>query len=254
MSESLKPRSFLISFLFIFILTFGIISNGTAINYRAGVKKDEELIWKCNVCNMVEMNIIFGNDWDNSGLFENLNKGKKMKWEIKNTEVNETNIVIEVDLWLWKSGKNWGIKDNTSQIIYMSNPKTYTEDSNFSNYAFLVPFLFPVPVNEYLGNLKLNEWYDVDNRVLTTLHVEITKGLILPNYPTKDISIISIYNERGILTSYKLYLGGNVVIVDVSFTTLPFFVIPTLVSLTVCLSIGVIIYILEKKKSTKYFK
>ena len=199
------------------------------------------------------MSILFGNNWDNSGLFEDLNKGKKMKWEIKNTEVNDTNIVLEVDLWLWNSGNNWGIKDSSLEIMYLSNPKTYIEDLDFSNNAFLVPFLFPVPVSEYLGNLKLNEWYDVDNRVLTTLNVEITKDLIVPNYPTKDINIIAIYNERGILTSYKLYVKGNVVIVDISFSKLPFFVIPTLVSLTVVLSIGVIIYILKKKQSIKNY-
>ena len=249
----MKPNSFLISFLFIFILIIGIIPNGTAINYGIGVNRDEELIWKCNVSNKGEMSILFGNNWDNSGLFEDLNKGKKMKWDIKNTEVNETNIVLEVDLWLWNSGDNWGIKESTFQIMYLSDPKIYTEDKNFSNYAFLVPFLFPVPVSEYLGNLKLNEWYDVDNRVLTTLNVEITKDLIVPNYPTKDINIIAIYNERGILTSYKLYLRGNVVIVDISFNKLPFFVIPTLVSLTVVLSIGVIIYILKKKQSIKNY-
>jgi len=249
----LKPNSILISFLFIILLIIGIIPNGTAISYGIGVNRDEELIWKCNVCNNGEMSILFGNNWDNSGLFEDLNKGTKMKWEIKNTEVNDTNIVLEVDLWLWNSGNNWGNKDSTFQIMYLSNPKTYSEEFNFSNYAFLVPFLFPVPVSEYLGNIKLNKWYDVDNRVLTTLNVEITKDLIVPNYPTKDINIIAIYNERGILTSYKLYVKGNVVIVDISFNKLPFFVIPTLVSLTVCLSIGVIIYILKKKQSIKNY-
>ena len=249
----MKPRSFLMSFLLTFILILGIISNGTAINYGIGVKKDEELIWKCNVCNKDEMSILFGNNWDTKGLFEDLNKGNRMKWNIKNTEINDTKIIIELELWLWNSGKNWVNNDTILQIIYFANPKIYTKELNFSNYAFLVPFLFPVPVSEYLGNLRLNEWYDVDNRVLTTLNVEITKDLIALNYPTKDFNVIAIYNERGILTSYKLYVKGNVVIIDISFIELPFFVIPTLVSLTVCLSIGVIIYILNKKQIIKNY-
>ncbi|MFX1573894.1 MAG: hypothetical protein ACFFB0_14190 [Promethearchaeota archaeon] len=253
MSERLRLRSFLLSFLIIIIFILSIISDGTAINYGVGVKKEEELVWNCNVCNKDEMKILFGNNWDNSGFFEDLNRGSKMKWKIKNIEINDTYLVIKVELWKWNSEKNWGIKDSNFQIIYFINPKTYVNALNFSNYAFLVPFLFPIPVSEYLGNLKLNEWYDVDNRVLTTLNVEITKDQILTDYPTKDIKIIAIYNERGILTSYKLYIKENVVIVDISFNKLPYFVIPALVCLTVCLSTAVIIYILKKKQSIKKY-
>jgi len=251
MSEKLTRRSLLLFFFLISILTFGFISRGNAINYGIGINKNDELIWKCKVCNKGEMNKVFGNNWDNTGLFENMKKGAKMKWGIKNTVINESTIVIEINLWLWNNEENWSIKDGEFQIIYPSNPKTYDKDLNFTNYAFLVPFLFPVPVSEYLGNLKLDGWYDVDNRVLTTLNVEISKDLILPNYPSKVINIIAIYNERGILTSYKLYIRGNVVIVDISFDKIPFFVIPALVSLTVCLSIAAIIYILNRKILTK---
>ncbi len=238
----------MIGFILLFILNIYTTSNGTAIKYGAGVNKNEELLWTCNVCDKDEMKDIFGNDWDNSGLFENLSRGKKMKWQIKDIDENDLTIDIEIDEWLWNDHDNWGIYDNNFQISYFSNPKYYIEDINFSNYAFLVPFLFPIPVSEYLGELNFSKWYDVDNRVLTTLNIEITKDSIMQNYPIKDITIIAIYNERGILTSYKLYLTGNIVILDISYDYLPFYVIPTLFGLTAIITIAIIVYIIKRRR------
>ena len=117
-----------------------------------------------------------------------------------------------------------------------------------------LPFWFPIPVGEYMGGLDLNAWYDVDNRVLPTLNVDISKDAISPGYPNKDIEIIAIYNEEGILSSYKLYTKGNVVIVDIALDFLPFYVIPTLIILFTVLSLGVIVYIIKKYKSISLSK
>ncbi len=235
-----------ISFLFLLLMT--VMSNVHANEYSIGVKSEQELIWKCNVCNQNEMDNIFGNDWDDSGIFRNLSKGKKMKWEIVNVEVNETTITLNFSMWEWTSRNVWGVKDNDSQIIFFSNPKNYTQELNFSSYTSLVPFWFPVPVGEYMGSLELNKWYDVDNRVLPTLNVEIEKDTILPGLPSEDIKIIAIYNDQGILNSYKLYTKGNVVIIDISVYSLPFYVIPTLIGLTVGLSLSVILYSVKKRR------
>jgi len=252
----LKSRTIFISFLFIIFLTIDLASSGIAIKYGAGIEKDEEIIWNCKVSNTVEMERIFGVNWDNSGgPFENLRRGKNLKWKIKNVDVNETIIDIEIDEWLWNNDDDWGISDNNFKITYFSNLKEYEYiiENNFLNYSFFIPFLFPVPVSEFLGNIKLNKPYDVDNRVLTTINVDLSKDSILPNYPKKDISIIAMYNERGILMSYKLYLKGNIVIVDISLQSLPFYVIPTLVGLTMLIFISIIVYIIKRRKLKNNF-
>ncbi len=226
------------------------LHNVSALGYSTGVKQNQNFVWKCNVCNELEMNAIFGSLWDNFGDFKNLSTGKKMKWEVSNVVINETFISINIDTWDWSKKKNWGIKDNTSQIVYFTNPDNYSDDElNFSDYSSLVPFWFPTPVGEYLGGLNLIKWYDVDNRVLPTLNVEIPKNAITSNLPTKDIYIIAIYSDQGILDSYKLYTKGNVVIIDISLDFLPLYVIPSLVSLTVIFFIGIVIYVYKKRRT-----
>jgi len=228
-----------------------MIINVGAIKYKTGVKENDELIWKCRVCDDAEMNFIFGVGWDNSGIFQNLSVGKTMKWEIDSVQFNDTVIKIEFGEWFWRQNRNWGIKDNDSEIIYQANPSDYTEVLNFSSEKSFTPFWFPVPVGEYIGGLNLTEWYDVDNRVLPTLNVDIPKDAVLSGYPNKNIQVIAIYNDLGILSSYKLYTKGNVVIIDIALDFLPFYVIPSLAVLFTILSLGVIIYIIKKYKSTR---
>ncbi|MFX1376259.1 MAG: hypothetical protein ACFFA0_10630 [Promethearchaeota archaeon] len=251
MIKKLKRRLCLFSFLLIFFLSPGIVLNVGAIKYKTGVKGNDELIWKCKVCDEDELNLIFGTGWDNSGIFQNLSKGKMMKWVINSVDLNDTIIKIEFSVWFWTDNTTWGIKDNDSQIIFLTDPSSYAEEVNFSEYTSFTPFWFPIPVGEYMGGLNLNEWYDVDNRVLPTLNVDIPKDGIFSGYPNKSIKIIAIYNDQGILNSYKLYTKGNVVIIDIALDFLPFYVIPTLIILFTTLSLGVIIYIIWKYKSNR---
>ena len=224
------------------------ISRVNAAKFGTGIGIDDKLVWKCNVCKRSEMDAIFGMEWDDPGIFENISKGKKMKWEINKSEVNETHIKIEFSIWKWTNEVDWGINDSNSTIVYRSNPKDYSGVLNFSNYKSLVPFWFPTPVGEYMGGLNLYKWYDVDNRVLPTLNVEIGKNEILPGNPTKNIKIIAIYNDNGALNSYKLYIKDNEVVLDISLDYLPWYVIPTLIILAVIFSLGIIFYIIRKRK------
>ncbi|MFX1378319.1 MAG: hypothetical protein ACFFA4_04430 [Promethearchaeota archaeon] len=221
-----------------------IISIVNALDYGVGVSESQELIWTCKKCNQIEMNNIFGNEWKDSGVFKNLSAGKRMKWKINSIEVNQSFSKINISIWDWTSEKIWGIKDNDSEITYFFD----TLESNFTTYTSLVPFWFPVPVGEFIGSLELNNWYDVDNRVLPTLNVEIEKDEISLGFPLKRIKIIAIYNNQGILNSYKLYTTGNVVIIDISLEFLPIYVIPTLVGLLTALSVSIIIYLSKKRK------
>jgi hypothetical protein len=229
-----------------------MISNVYAINYGIGVNQNDELVWKCKVSKNSEIDLIFGSEWDSSGIFTNLSRGTKMKWKINTAEISDNISSIEYDMWYWSLKDDWGTKDNSSQVIFFVDPNNYTENYSFLNYTSLVPFWFPIPVGEYMEglNLRLNAWYDVDNRVLPTLNVDIPKGDISPGYPGKDINIIAIYNNRGILSSYKLYGKGNTVIIDISLEDLPFYVIPSLIGLVFAFSISITIYIIKKKSTS----
>lgn len=245
MYKNLKNKAQFVNFIIGVLLFSNTIVIVNALDYRIGVQEDQELIWKCNVCNQFEMNDIFGNEWDDSGVFKNLSIGKRMKWKINSIEINQSLSRINISIWDWTSEKIWGTKDNDSEITYFFD----STESNFTMYRSMVPFWFPVPVGEYLGNLKLNEWYDVDNRVLPTLNVEIEKDAISSGFPQKDIKIIAIYNEQGILNSYKLYSTGNVVVMDLSLDFLPFYVIPTLIGLIIGLSLSLGLFIYKKRRS-----
>ena len=244
-------KSFLFYFFLFFLLNCCIASNVNAINYGIGVYENQELIWKCNVCNQIEMNDIFGSNWNDYGILKNLSQGKRMKWRINNINVNESLIKINFSIWEWTRESIWGVRDNDSEISFFSNPSDYSQELNFSYYSSLVPFLFPIPVGEYMGGLSLNEWYDVDNRVLPTMNVGIRKDELSPGFPSQDINIIAIYNDQGILSSYKLYIEGNTVIVDIGFDFLPIYVIPALIGLICILSLSTILYLIKKKKSVK---
>lgn len=247
----MKRKSFLFNLFLSFLLISIFTSNVNASSYGFGVYENQELIWRCNVCNQIEMDNIFGNDWNDHGILKNLSQGRSMKWKINSVYVNESIAKFNYSIWEWKSESSWGIKDNDSEIIFFSNPSDYSQELNFTYYSSLVPFVFPIPVGEYIGGLNLNEWYDVDNRVLPTLNVEVEKDVISPGIPSRGIKIIAIYNDQGILNSYKLYTAGNVVIIDISFDVLPFYVIPTLIGLICVLSLSTILYLVKKRKSVK---
>lgn len=247
----MRRKSFLVNFLLFFLLTCCISSNVNANNYGIGVSEDQELIWKCKVCNRIEMNNIFGSSWNDYGILKNLSQGKMMKWKINNIDVNQTLVKINFSIWEWTSESIWGVKDNDSEISFFANPSDYLQELNFSHYSSFAPFLFPIPIGEYIGELSLNEWYDVDNRVLPTMNVVIRKDELSPGFPSRDINIIAIYNNQGILSSYKLYIEGNTVIIDIAFDFLPIYVIPALVGLVCILSLSTILYFLKKRKFVK---
>lgn len=242
----MKPKSIVIYIFFLFLSISGMLINVYAINYKVGISENEEIIWHCRVSNNNELEFIFGIGWDDSGIFTNLSRGAKMKWKITTTEINES-IKIEYNIWYWTLNENWGNKDGDKNITYHVNPTDYLKPLNFSGERSFVPFWFPVPVREYIGNLKLHLWYDVDSRVLATLNVFIPKDNIFLGYPNKDIKIIAIYNEQGLLSSYKLYGKDNTVIIDIILDSLPFYVIPSLVGFFTAILIGIVLYIRKKR-------
>ncbi len=245
----MKRSRLYLNFLILIFLFNIIFPSVSATNYVSGIYEDQELTWKCNVCNQIEMESIFGDNWDDFGIFNNLSQGKSMKWKINYIIVNETKININFSIWEWRFENIWGLKDYDSELSYLRNPGDYSQAINFSQYSSFVPFLFPIPIGEYIGGLDLINWYDVDNRVLPTLNVKINKNGISPGIPSKNIKVIAIYNDQGILNSYKLYITGNIVIIDLSLDFLPFYVIPTLIGLFIGFSLGIILYLIKRRNS-----
>ncbi|MFX0003489.1 MAG: hypothetical protein ACFE9C_02835 [Candidatus Hodarchaeota archaeon] len=240
----MKKKIYFFKIFLFFLLISNIISFVNALDYGVGVREDQELVWKCNVCNQIEMDTIFGSDWKDSGIFKNLSVGRRMKWKIDSIEVNQSLSRINFSIWDWTSEKIWGPKDNVLEITYFFD----SLESNFTQYTSLIPFWFPVPVGEFIGNLELNEWYDVDNRVLPTVIVELEKDAISLGFPQKNIKIIAIYNDLGLLSSYKLYTDGNIVIVDISLNFLPVYVIPILIGLFLGISLCLGLYAYKKRR------
>jgi len=245
----MRNRNLYISISLILFFIVGFTSDVAAQNYSLSFITNEDLVWKCNICNVNKMNELFGVNWSISGLFENLDQGKKMKWQVNTTKVNSTSLSATFNMWVWKNEDNWGSYDYVTEFSYLKDPSQFASNSNLSVALPFVPFWLPIPVSIYIGELKLNSIYDVDNRVLPTINVQVSKGFLEPSFPSENVFIIAIYNYDGILNSFKLYTGGNVVVIDIEFESISIYVISSTISLIGAFFIAIIIYVKKKRKN-----
>lgn len=244
----------LLSYTFLsLILVIGVIPNSVAIKYEIGVDDGDEFIWRCDVCDKDQMEKIFGNKWETS-MFEDLEQGTRMRWIIKKTDddeknyseetkENETVLRIVFNKWRWLSEDVWGNEDDEDEITHFKDPEDYPEDLIFANFA---PFWLPLPFGEYLKEMDLYEGYTIDSRVLLSITCEIEKNDLEGDYPTEYIKILALYNEQGILKSYKLYIKDHQVIIDISLESFLNQDIYLLPAITATLYVG-LIYIIYKK-------
>ena len=244
----MRNRNLYASVTLIFIFVISFTSDVVAVNYSLSFITNEDLVWKCDICDINKMNNLFGDNWSKSGLFENLSQGKRMKWQVNTTKVNSTSLSATFNMWVWNNEDNSGSYDYITEFSYLKDPSQYTSNSNLSVAIPFVPFWFPVPVSLYLGELVLNSIYDVDNRVLPTINVQVSKGFLEPLYPSEKVFIIAIYNYDGILSSFKLYTTGNVVVIDIRFESIPIYVIPSTIGLISAFFIAIILYVKKKRK------
>ena len=233
----------------LFLFISGFASNVSANGYQNGIKISDELIWNCHLCDNNKMDSLFGEFWDEAGIFENLTANRRMKWSVNMVEENSTTLSVLISIWKWRFEDNWGTQDNSSKFSYLKNPSLYPSSFNFTDILPFIPFWLPVPVGEYLGEMPLGEIYDVDNRVLPTLNVQVIKNSIHLNEPTESVYFIAVYNSNGILSSFKLYTSGNVVVIDISLENLPFFVIPSTIGLVLAFICSIVLYIKKKRKN-----
>ena len=231
----------------LFLFTLGFSSKVIAIGYQNGIKINDELIWNCHFCDDNKMDVLFGEFWNEAGIFENLSANSRMKWSVNMVEENSTTLSALVSIWMWQFEDNWGVQDNSSKFSYLKNPSLYPSGFNFTDVFPFIPFWLPVPVGEFLGEIPLGKIYDVDNRVLPTLNVQIIKNSIHLNEPTESVYFIAVYNSNGILSSFKLYTSGNVVVVDISLQDLPIFAILSTIGLLLTFVCSIVLYIKKKR-------
>lgn len=248
--------------LILIICTFiglGLIPRVRAIEYSAGVKEGDELIWICSIYQKEKMEQLFGNDWDeiNASVFKDMEEGAKMKWRIteiienailysNKTKNNESALSIKFDIWNWTKNVDWGSKDSQDQRSLFKNPLNNLDDLIYPNFA---PFWLPVPIGEYMKAMEpvLSSGYTVDGRVLLAITIELNIGDLDGTYPTEYVKVLALYNDKGIIRSYKLYITDHFVMVDISLESNPILEIPLIILLVVLSYIGLAI-VLSKIK------
>ena len=255
----MKNKSKLLMLMICTIIGLGLIPRVWAIDYGSGVKEGDELIWNCNVYQKQKMEQLFGNDWDkfNASVFKDLEKGARMKWKIteiienallysNKTKNNESALSIMFDIWNWTKNVDWGSKDSQDQRILFKNPLNNLDDLIYPNFA---PFWLPVPIGEYMKAIEpvLSSGYTVDGRVLLAITIELNIGDLDGTYPTEYIKVLAIYNDRGILRSYKLYITDHFVMVDISLESNPILEIPLIIAIVVLSYIGLAFVLLKIK-------
>ena len=210
----------------LFLILLGTVPGGRASNYEIGVEKGDEFIWKSKVCDEDKMRDLFGRNWNKNqtALFENLEQGARMRWIIKETEddkeiynskkqKNEEFLSITYKKWEWTDQEKWGDNDYEDYFDHYADPKDYPDDYIFTNFA---PIWLPLPLDDYLKEIDLYEGYNIDSRSIAALTCEIERNDWKGNYPTEFVKIQAMYDNQGILTSYKLFLKDNRVVIDIS--------------------------------------
>jgi hypothetical protein len=243
----IKKRDIYTSIMLLFLFTLSFSSNVIANEYQNGIKTNDELIWNCYLCDDNKMDALFGEFWNEAGIFKDLSSNSRMKWSVNMVEENSTTLSALISIWTWMSEDNWGTQDNSSKFSYLKNPSLYPRGFNFTDILPFIPFWLPLPVGEYLGEISLGDIYDVDNRVLPTLNVQIKKDSIHHNEPTETVYFIAVYNSNGILSSFKLYTSGNVVVVDISLESLEIIAILSTIGLVIAFVCTLVLYIKKKR-------
>jgi len=249
----MKAKYFLLGFLLLTMFAFsGMVR---AADYEIGFEEDDEFIWDCTICNEEEMEDIFTKDWDAEGVSEDIEKGKKMKIVITETNddlkgyssvtgKNETALGVKFDWWTWTdNGDDWGDEDYEDVGYYLlADPDHYPE----IYFVTLIPFpWFPIPVEEYLDELDLYKWYDVDGNKLTC---EIDEGELEEGYPEEDFTMEATYNDKGIMSKMIIFNDDDEVILKAVISgIIPGYELPILLGVAAISTIG-LIYLYKKKR------
>ena len=253
----MKLKSFLISYFLLLVILIVLTPSAKASDYEIGVEEGDTFIWNCNVCDNDKLDEILGKEWNDDGFFEDVEKVARMKWKIRDTDddekiyssetkENETVYSIEFGKWIWTTNDEWGDEDKDEESYLFKDPDDFSEDFIFPELA---PIWLPIPMGEYLKNIDLYEGYTIDARVIDSITCEIDRADIDDKYPKENIKIVAMYNEQGVLKSYKLYIGDHNVILDISlesFITINFLFLSII---TAIIYLGILYFIYRLIKS-----
>ncbi len=235
-------KNIIIEFLLVILLLFiACIPVIKAQEFYWGVNEGDVLIWSCSKCDDTQLKKIFGNGWNSYGLFQNLSSNKKMKIEIKDLFSSKNDLNISLSFWSWDYGNEWNKKKSNLNYSYPRLNISIDEFFDFYSSLPYIPLIFPIPIEEYITFLNSNPNYDVDNRVLPTINIQLK----INNF-TQPIFITAIFNGMGVLSWYKLYLTNNNVLIDITLEQVPVVSILSTTSLLVGFSIVIFIYLRKK--------
>ena len=263
----MKTKIIFISFLLFATMIIGLTKNTIANDdgkeddedYEIGeIKEGDEYIYVCNTFDEEKMKDAWGSHYDDVKLFENIQEGAKMKWEI--TEINDEDTMnstktraiedaytVKYDIWIWTSEEKFGDVDyENEEFSWFANPENHETDKAFDNTY--VPWV-PTDVIEYLDHLELYKWWYTDEDKLFYerfgqerqywYNPEIHKGKIL---------IEMTFNEEGILSSYKLMNEDEEVVLEFALEVELGYIIPIVVVIVAIIAALTVIYIVMRKK------
>ncbi len=234
------------------------IALGLNSEFEFDLAQNDEIIWVCNKCDKIELETIFEKNWSSIGWFQNIEEGKKLKLnivEISTFEQYTSNRLVTRDLRVIFNGN----LDNsyffhTSYIFSLFPNPNLTFDYAQDIIHTMIIFFFPTPIGEFINRLPPYPNRDVDTRVLPTINQKFPPNSLISNLPQTHIESISIYNDNGILSSFKMYTPGFNVFLELTLYYPP----PSISPLTFLL-LSVIIatigfYIYSEKKTIKKVK
>jgi len=258
-----KKLLFIISFLLFATLFIGLTTNTIANDddedYEIGeIKEGNEYIYVCNTFDEEKMKEAWGNHYDDVKLFENIQEGAKMKWEI--IEINDEDTMLSIktqaiedaytikyDIWIWTTEEKFeGADYENEEFSWFANPEDHETDKAFDdNY---VPWV-PTDVVQYLDHLELYKWwYTEEDKILYERFGQERQYWYNPQIHKGKILIEMTFNEEGILSSYKLLNEDEEVILEFTLEVeLGYIILIIIVILAVIAALTVIYFVLRDK-------
>jgi len=260
-----KKLLFFISFLLFATLFIGLTTNTIANeddeDYEVGFDVGDEFIYVCKTFDEEKMNDAWGKDWDDNTIFEGIEEGKKMKWEI--TEIDDDYTMyspetyktedayrVKYEIWMWSNDEKFSDVDSEEEeFSWLIIPGDHGTDLYFD--SILVPWV-PIEIEKYLDHLELYKWWYVDEDKLlfekfggerySWYDSDIHKGHIFTE---------TTYNEQGIVSSFKILNEAEEVILEFSLESETAFLIPLIIIIVAVISALAIVYIVMRKKGRK---
>jgi hypothetical protein len=262
----MKTKLILISFLLFATIIIGFTTNTIANDdddedYEVGLDEGDEYVWICNTFDEQKMKESWGNHYDDVKIFEDIEEGKKMKWEI--TDVNDEDRMnstrtraiedaysVKYDIWLWTDEAKFGDADHEDESFsWFADPEDIeTEKAIEEAY---VPWV-PINVEDYLDLMELYKWWNVDeDKLIYERFGSETRNWYNGEIHRKDVIVEMQFNEDGILSTYTVMTEDEEVVLEFSLEDPMVYIIPIIIAVILIIAALTIIYVVMRKKGIK---